>query len=79
VSAPAASAISGKRPVQSMPLRVSSRTPGGVAADHQPEAVVLDLVNPAGPIGGRSAGDGRQGSMKPAGGGRRERSNMRNR
>jgi hypothetical protein len=27
-------------------------------------AVVLDLVNPTGADGGRSAGDGRQGSMK---------------
>ena len=35
----------------------------GVASGHQPEAVVLDLVNPVEPDGGLSAGDGRQGSM----------------
>jgi hypothetical protein len=36
----------------------------GIALRHQVVAVVLDLVNPTGADGGRSAGDGRQGSMK---------------
>jgi hypothetical protein len=39
---------------------------------------MLDLVKPAGAARGRSAGDGRQGSMKP-GGGRRVRNNIRTR
>ena len=38
----------------------------GVPTSHQPEAVVLDLVNPVGAGRGLSAGDGRQGSMKLA-------------
>ena len=58
-----ASITSGKRSDQSLPRRVISRMPT-VAARHQPVAVVLDLVNPVDPDGGRSAGDGRQGSMK---------------
>src|SRR5262249_28971645 len=37
--------------------------PGGVAPHHHAEAVELDLVDPAGPDGGRSAGEGRQGSI----------------
>jgi hypothetical protein len=48
---------------------------GGVAPRHQAETVVLDLVQPAGPVGGRLAGDGRQGGMKPEGG-RRVRNNI---
>ena len=32
----------------------------GIAAGHQPEAVVLDLVNPVGPGGRTIGGDGRQ-------------------
>jgi hypothetical protein len=39
----------------------------GIAAGRQAVAVVLDLVNPIGPDGGSSVGDGRHGSMKPAG------------
>ena len=35
-----------------------------VAPGHQAVAVVLDLVIELDPDGGRSAGDGRQGSMK---------------
>ena len=38
----------------------------GVAACHQPDAVVLDLVNPVEAGRGLSAGDGRHGSMKLA-------------
>ena len=38
-----------------------------IAAGHQPVAIMLDLVNPVGPNGGLSAGDSRQGSIKPAG------------
>jgi hypothetical protein len=34
-----------------------------IAPAHQPETVVLDLVNPVGADGGLSARDGRQGSM----------------
>jgi hypothetical protein len=37
---------------------------GSVAAGHQAIAIVLDLVNPVRPLGGRSPMDGRQGSMK---------------
>jgi hypothetical protein len=40
----------------------------GVAPRHHVEAVVLDPVKPPGPLGGWSAGDGRQGWMKPEGG-----------
>ena len=49
-----------------------------VSAGHQSIAVELDLVNPAGADRGRSAAEGSQGSMKPAGGDRRERNIMRN-
>jgi hypothetical protein len=39
----------------------------GVSAGHEPETVVLDLMNPIeGRTGAWSAGDGRQGSMKLA-------------
>ena len=38
----------------------------GVAAGHQPVAVVLDLMNPVGAGRGLVGGDGRQGSMKLA-------------
>ena len=52
-----ASTTNGKRADQSLPLRVISRMPTGSAACHQPEAVVLDLVNPVGAgrglVGGR--------------------------
>ena len=46
-SASAARAISGKRPVQSCPLRVKSRTPVASRAHEHSEAVLLDLVQPA--------------------------------
>ena len=39
----------------------------GVPASHEPVAVVFDLVNPVRAGGGRSAGQGRQGSMKRVG------------
>ncbi len=38
----------------------------GVPPGHEPEAVVLDLVNPVGAGGRLVAGDGRQDSMKRA-------------
>jgi hypothetical protein len=38
----------------------------GIAPRHEPEAVVVDLVNPVGARRGLSAGEGRHGSMKPA-------------
>ena len=40
---------------------------GAIPAHHQPIAVMLDFVNPERPEGGRTAFDGRQGSMKPEG------------
>ena len=36
----------------------------GISTRHKAIAVVLNLINPLVPDGGRSAGDGRQGSMK---------------
>ena len=48
----------------------------GIAPGHEPVAVVLDFVNPVQPAGGLSAGDGRLGSMKPAGGFGRTRYSM---
>jgi hypothetical protein len=48
--------------------RTMSLKPSSLISGIQPE-----------PIGGRSAGNGRQGSMKPVGGARRERSNMEQR
>jgi hypothetical protein len=41
---------------QSLPLRVISRNAHGIASGHQPVTIVLDLVNPLEPDGGRSAG-----------------------
>jgi hypothetical protein len=38
---------------------------GAVTPGHDTKAVMLDFVNPPGPMGGALAGDGRQGSMKP--------------
>jgi hypothetical protein len=56
------------RPV--IPIAGQQADADGVPTDHEPISVVLDLVLQPGPDGGRSAGEGRQGSMKPAGGGR---------
>src|SRR5262249_35071210 len=58
-----ASAISGKRPDQSCPLRVISRTPAGSrrAIMRKPSSLT-SWIQP-GPDGGRSAGEGRQGSI----------------
>ena len=49
---------------------------GGVAPCHQPKAVELDLVQPAGTVGRLLGGRWQAGSMKP-GGVRRVRDNMR--
>jgi hypothetical protein len=59
--------MAGKRSAQSWPLRVKQRTREPSRAHHQPIAVVFDLMDQSGPDGGRTAFDGRQGSMKPEG------------
>ena len=61
LSAPAASAISGNRPDQSCPLRVSRRTPAGSRGTimRKPSSLISWIQSR--PDGGRSAGDGRQG------------------
>ena len=38
-----------------------------VPPGHKPVAVVFDLVHPLRPVGGCSADEGKQGSMKPVG------------
>jgi len=65
LSEPIPSVIAGKRSVKSLPFRVAAgpRARQGAHA----EAVVLDLVNPAGSDGGFFVGEGRHGSMKPGG------------
>jgi len=62
-SLPAAAAISGKRPDQSGPLRVISRTPAGSRRTimRKPSSFISWIQS--GPDGGRSAGEGRQGSI----------------
>jgi hypothetical protein len=59
----AASAISGKRPVQSCPLRVSRRRLAGSRRTIMRKPSSLISWIQSGPDGGRSAGEGRQGSM----------------
>jgi len=61
--ASAACAISGNRPVQSCPLRVRRRTPAGSRRTimRKPSSFI-SWIQP-GPGGGRSAGEGRQGSI----------------
>src|SRR5262245_55702437 len=49
-SAPAASAMSGKRPDPVISVAGKEPDAGGVPADHHAKAVVLDLVNPAGAL-----------------------------
>lgn len=50
-----------------MPLRVSKPHASRIAAHHQPQAVVLDLVNPIG-TGRRLVGGGRKAGLDEAGG-----------
>jgi hypothetical protein len=62
-SAPASSAIRGNRPVRSWPLRVSRRTPAGSRRTIMRKPSSLISWIQSGPEGGRSAGEGRQGSI----------------
>jgi hypothetical protein len=67
-NAATAAAASGKRPAKSYPLRVRSRTPAASrrAMMRKPSCFISCSQSP--PIGGRSTGRGRHGSMNPADG-----------
>ena len=55
---PAISTMDGKQSVQLVAVASEATDAQTIPAHHQPVAVVLDLMNPVGPEGGREATEG---------------------